>query len=184
MTGRSYAGTTQFGLATTGVPGLETIVPVAGIASWYEYTNSQGISTNTNVAYTEGLAWYCNGRFQDAEDYGTIAEKYGNYLYQLRLDQQRMNGDYTAEGVDGNPLTHWENRDYTLDWENIKCPALIVHGVNDDNVRTKQSDLMYQAYQKASVEAKLLLHQGAHMTPTYPSAKTEMYVGICSMTKS
>ncbi len=46
MTGRSYAGTTQFGLATTGVAGLETIVPVAGIASWYEYTNSQGISTS------------------------------------------------------------------------------------------------------------------------------------------
>lgn len=45
MTGRSYAGTTQFGLATTGVAGLETIVPVAGIASWYEYTNSQGTAT-------------------------------------------------------------------------------------------------------------------------------------------
>ena len=53
MTGRSYAGTTQFGLATTGVAGLETIVPVAGIASWYEYTNSQGISTNSLVNYSE-----------------------------------------------------------------------------------------------------------------------------------
>ena len=40
MTGRSYAGTTQFGLATTGVEGLETIVPVGGIASWYEYSCS------------------------------------------------------------------------------------------------------------------------------------------------
>lgn len=56
MTGRSYAGTTQFGLATTGVAGLETIVPVAGIASWYEYTNSQGISTNSLVNYSERLA--------------------------------------------------------------------------------------------------------------------------------
>ena len=55
MTGRSYAGTTQFGLATTGVAGLETIVPVAGIASWYEYTNSQGISTNSLVNYSERL---------------------------------------------------------------------------------------------------------------------------------
>ena len=63
MTGRSYAGTTQFGLATTGVAGLETIVPVAGIASWYEYTNSQGISTNSLVNYSERLGWYCNGRY-------------------------------------------------------------------------------------------------------------------------
>ena len=74
MTGRSYAGTTQFGLATTGVAGLETIVPVAGIASWYEYTNSQGISTNSLVNYSERLGWYCNGRYLDPDDYATIAE--------------------------------------------------------------------------------------------------------------
>ena len=42
MTGRSYGGTTDFAVASTGVKGLKTIVPVAGIASWYEYTNSQG----------------------------------------------------------------------------------------------------------------------------------------------
>ena len=67
MTGRSYAGTTQFGLATTGVEGLETIVPVAGIASWYEYTNSQGVSTG-RVAYSDWLAWYCAGRYLDPVD--------------------------------------------------------------------------------------------------------------------
>ena len=54
MTGRSYAGTTQFGLATTGAEGLETIVPVAGIASWYEYTNSQGIATRSDPASATG----------------------------------------------------------------------------------------------------------------------------------
>ena len=44
MTGRSYAGTLCYSVATTGVEGLETIVPVAGISSWYSYSNSQGIS--------------------------------------------------------------------------------------------------------------------------------------------
>ena len=87
MTGRSYAGTTQFGLATTGVKGLETIVPVAGIASWYEYTNSQGISTDSDPAYSDWLAWYCSGRYLDEEDWATIEEKYGNYLNQIRNDQ-------------------------------------------------------------------------------------------------
>ena len=167
MTGRSYAGTTQFGLATTGVEGLETIVPVAGIASWYEYTNSQGISTSSNISYSEYLAWYCNGRYLDPTDYATIAEKYGNYLYQIRQDQLATNGDYSA---------HWANRDYTLDAENIKCPALIVHGLNDDNVRTKEFDLMYQAYQKAGVNVKLLLHQDAHLTPSYPAGNLEFYI--------
>ena len=167
MTGRSYAGTTQFGLATTGVAGLETIVPVAGIASWYEYTNSQGISTNSLVNYSERLGWYCNGRYLDPDDYATIAEKYGNYMYQIQQDQLKSNGDYSE---------HWATRDYTLDAENIKCPALIVHGLNDDNVRTKEFDLMYQAYQKAGVNVKLLLHQDAHLTPSYPAGNLEFYI--------
>ena len=167
MTGRSYAGTTQFGLATTGVEGLETIVPVAGIASWYEYTNSQGISTSSNVSYSEYLAWYCNGRYLDPTDYATIAEKYGNYLYQIQQDQLATNGDYSD---------HWKVRDYTLDAENIKCPALIVHGLNDDNVRTKEFDLMYKAYETAGVNVKLLLHQDAHLTPSYPAGNLEFYI--------
>lgn len=158
MTGRSYAGTTQFGLATTGV---------AGIASWYEYTNSQGISTNSLVNYSERLGWYCNGRYLDPDDYATIAEKYGNYMYQIQQDQLKSNGDYSE---------HWATRDYTLDAENIKCPALIVHGLNDDNVRTKEFDLMYQAYQKAGVNVKLLLHQDAHLTPSYPAGNLEFYI--------
>ncbi len=166
MTGRSYAGTTQFGLATTGVEGLETIVPVAGIASWYEYTNSQGVSTG-RVAYSDWLAWYCAGRYLDPDDYATIADGYGKYLNQIKNDQLALNGDYGE---------HWATRDYTLDWENIKCPALIVHGLNDTNVRTKEFDLMYQAYEKAGVPVKLLLHQGTHLTPTYPSQEYEMYI--------
>ena len=42
MTGLSWAGTTTFGVASTGVEGLKTIVPAAGIASWYDHFNSQG----------------------------------------------------------------------------------------------------------------------------------------------
>lgn len=140
--------------------GLETIVPVAGIASWYEYTNSQGIATRSDPAYSDWLAWYCAGRYLDEADWNTIAGKYGNYLNQIRQDQLASNGDYSD---------HWANRDYTLDADKIQCPALIVHGLNDDNVRTKEFDLMYQAYEKAGVPAKLLLHQDGHLTPTYPS---------------
>lgn len=165
MTGRSYAGTTQFGLATTGVEGLETIVPVAGIASWYEYTNSQGVATG-GVAYSDSLAVYCCGRYLDDADYATIADKYGRYLTQIQNDQLALNGNYGK---------HWATRDYTVNAKNIKCPALIVHGLNDTNVKTKEFDLMYKAYQEAGVPVKLLLHQGTHLTPTYPAQQYEMY---------
>lgn len=181
MTGRSYAGTTQFGLATTGVEGLKTIVPVAGISSWYEYTNAQGISTRTNVAYTNTLAAYCAGRYLDSQDgadkgvvdadvsdYASIAESYGSFLRQMQLEQMELNGDYGD---------HWAIRDYTLDAENIQCPALIVHGLNDYNVRTKMFAQMYEAFETAGQDVKLLLHQDGHLTPTYPAGNLVFHIG-------
>ena len=141
---------------------------MAGIASWYEYTNSQGIATRSDPAYSQSLAWMCSGRYLDPEDWATIEEKYGNYLYQLQQDQRESNGDYSD---------HWAVRDYTLNAENIQCPALIVHGLNDYNVRTKEFDLMYQAYEKAGVPAKILLHQDGHLTPTYPSGGLSFLIG-------
>ncbi|MCD8192903.1 MAG: hypothetical protein LUD55_08945, partial [Oscillospiraceae bacterium] len=181
MTGRSYAGTTQFGLATTGVKGLETIVPVAGISSWYEYTNAQGISTRTSVAYTNTLAARNASRYLDSQygldagiedanvgDWESIAEKYGIYLTQMQDEQNELNGDYGY---------HWMLRDYTLDAENIKCSALIVHGLNDYNVRTKMFDQMYQAFTTAGQNVKLLLHQDGHLTPTYPAGNLVFNIG-------
>lgn len=172
MTGRSYAGTTQFGLATTGVKGLETIVPVAGIASWYEYNFMQGAS-NSGVTYSENLASYCAGRLLDLENAcSKLDDQYESYLYTLNQIQKELNGDYDGTGYD-----HWTIRDYTLNAKNIKCPALIVHGLNDENVRTKQFDLMYKAYKKAGAPVKLLLHQNGHLTPTYPAGGTETNIG-------
>lgn len=169
MTGRSYAGTTQFGLSTTGVEGLKTIVPVAGIASWYEYTNFQGIQVRRGANYVDTLAAYCAGRYLDPEDWAAMSPRYTTYLYQLRKDQLDNPGDYF------DPV--WTSRDYTLNADKIKIPALIVHGLNDDNVRTKESDLMYQAFQKAGQDVKFIFHQDGHLTPTYPAGGIEFLVG-------
>ena len=174
MTGRSYAGTTQFGLATTGVAGLETIVPVAGIASWYEYSFMQGVS-NSGVTYSDYLASYCAGRYIDftaSRAKTDFSVGYENYLATINRIQKELNGDYDATGYD-----HWTSRDYTLNAANINCPALIVHGLNDENVRTKQFDMMYKSYQTAGVPVKLLLHQNGHLTPTYPAGGTETFIG-------
>ena len=197
MTGRSYAGTTQFGLATTGVKGLKTIVPVAGIASWYEYTNSQGISTRSSTAYTNTLAAYCAGRYLDSDaaqaaakkanvtdyahsnDYASISERYSDYLGALANQQTALNGDYASQDAAVNNDT-WSIRDYTLNADNIKCSALIVHGLNDYNVRTKEFELMYNAFEKAGKTAKILLHQDGHLTPTYPAGGYVFDIGDSS----
>ena len=182
MTGRSYAGTTQFGLATTGVKGLKTIVPVAGIASWYEYTNSQGISTDSETAYSDALAGYCASRKLDDADWNNIKEDYGNYLQTIYDIQHELNGDYGTTGG------HWSIRDYTADTtqvgpigatgpSQIQCSALIVHGLNDYNVRTKEFELMYNAFAKAGKNVKILLHQDGHLTPTYPAGNLVFDIG-------
>ena len=180
MTGRSYGGTTDFAVASTGVKGLKTIVPVAGIASWYEYTNSQGISTHTNPAYSDDLGFYCAGRYIDENDWNSMKDVYQKYLNRIYNDQIALNGDYGP---------HWATRDYTAGndgkagtastskYNNFNCPALIVHGLNDDNVRTKQFQLMYDAFAKAGKTVKLLLHQGEHITPDYDDHKTSLMIG-------
>ena len=165
--------------------GLETIVPVAGIASWYEYTNSQGISTDSEPAYSDALAGYCAGRKLDADDWNKIKADYGNYLQTIYDIQRDLNGNYGETGG------HWNIRDYTVDTtqtgpigatgpSQIKCSALIVHGLNDYNVRTKEFQLMYNAFTKAGENVKLLLHQDAHLTPTYPAGNLVFDIGDSS----
>ena len=165
MTGRSYAGTTQFGLATSGVKGLKTVVPVAGIASWYEYTNSQGIANS--IPYIVGLAWHVNSRLASPE-WLSIYNSYAGYSQLMRQQETALVGDYGP---------HWAFRDYTVDnwfrdWgpSKIHIPILLVHGANDDNVRAKQSVLMYKSAKQAGVDVRLIWHQGHHMTPTFPAA--------------
>ena len=43
MVGVSYNGTLPNQVATTGVEGLETIVPISAISSWYDYYRANGL---------------------------------------------------------------------------------------------------------------------------------------------
>lgn len=176
MTGRSYAGTTAFGLAGTGVEGLKTVVPVAGIANYYEYISSQGLPLS--IPYTDDLAYLCAGRYLEAGDaawHGGIKVDYEDYLATLQREQFELNGDfgyhflkraYDLTNEQAPELPNGLSEALRISVDQIQCPALIVHGLNDDNVRTKHFDLMYKAFQKAGENVKLMLHQGHHKTPT------------------
>ena len=156
MTGISYLGTMAYEVATTGVAGLETVVPLAGISSWYDYTNSQGLCNYDDNNYTAWLSGICSSRFFDGHDRDTDA-----YLY---YTQWREYVRESALALDGDYGDFWAARDYSAA-DSIRVPALIVHGLNDYNVRTKQFDLMYRAFKSSGQPVKLLLHQNAHDTP-------------------
>ena len=109
-----------------------------------------------------------------------MKDVYQKYLNRIYNDQIALNGDYGP---------HWATRDYTAGnegkagtastskYNNFNCPALIVHGLNDDNVCTKQFQLMYDAFKNAKQNVKLLLHQGEHITPDYDDHKTSLMIG-------
>ncbi|WP_270615664.1 CocE/NonD family hydrolase [Streptococcus koreensis] len=158
MTGLSWAGTTTFGVASTGVEGLKTIVPAAGIASWYDHFNSQGSPLDTGAS--NDLSWlsvYTSGRILDKEDWDKVKDYYAAYITKLNELQHKDGHNYNEEYV---------KRDYTLNAANLKATPLIIQGLNDDNVKPKHFELMVQAFKKAGIDPKVLLHQGNHVYPS------------------
>lgn len=153
MTGGSYGGTLPFEVATTGVRGLKTIIPFAGIANWYDYTNSQGISVYGSGNYTDILAAYNSGGLYIDDDWRVLNDRYGAYLNRLAEDEKDAAGLFA-------PI--WQSMDYSESYEDIGCSALIIQGLNDFNVRTIHSEQMYNAFKKAGQNVKLILHQDGH----------------------
>ncbi|MEU5263960.1 Xaa-Pro dipeptidyl-peptidase [Amycolatopsis sp. NPDC021455] len=151
MMGVSYNGTLPNAVASTGVEGLETIVPIAAISSWYQYYRNDG-------------AVVAAGGFQ-GEDADVLAE----YVYTradrricrpvidgLTRDQDRVTGDYTP---------FWDVRNYRNDVAKVHASVLAVHGLNDWNVKTDQVAEWYEALKAHGVEHKIWLHQAAHADP-------------------
>ena len=152
-TGISYGGTMAYELATTGVEGLETIIPYAGIASWYDYTNAQGVAKHFSVNYADSLAAFNGGAALIANGELVYNARYGSWLYTVAMDEAETNGKYA-------PI--WAALDYSDDYEEIRCSALVVQGLNDFNVTSRQADLMVRAFEKAGQKCSLVLHQDGH----------------------
>ncbi|GHI00742.1 Xaa-Pro dipeptidyl-peptidase [Neobacillus kokaensis] len=152
MTGASYNGTLPNAVAATGVDGLKTIIPVAAISSWYDYYRANG-------------AVIAPGGYQ-GEDADNLAEAVltrsnpevcKDVIAELKRDQDRVTGDYNQ---------FWADRDYVKDADKIKASVLVVHGLNDWNVKTKQFAQWWEALGENNVQRKLWLHQGGHSNPS------------------
>ncbi|GIE90099.1 Xaa-Pro dipeptidyl-peptidase [Actinoplanes regularis] len=151
MIGVSYNGTLPNAVASTGVRGLETIVPIAGISSWYDYYRGNG-----------GVV--APGGYQ-GEDADVLAravltranpEVCAGVMDDLEREQDRETGDYSA---------FWAERDYTRDVDKVRASVLLVHGLHDDNVRTLQAGQWWDALAARHVPRKIWLHQAGHTDP-------------------
>ncbi|MGP3958609.1 Xaa-Pro dipeptidyl-peptidase [Nonomuraea sp. 3N208] len=152
MIGVSYNGTLPNAVAATGVEGLETIVPIAAISSWYDYYRANGGVLAPGGFQGEDLdvlAKYVLTRENGQEACGALMD-------QITATQDRITGDYS-------PV--WDARNYLNDVGKVKASVFVVHGLNDWNVKTKQFAQWWYALAKRHVPRKIWLHQGTHMNP-------------------
>jgi X-Pro dipeptidyl-peptidase len=159
MTGTSYEGTLPIAAATTGVQGLEAIIPDAANTSYYHYYRSNGLvrhpggymGEDLDVLYNfihsgdEQMRDNCDSMIRDDE---------------MANNQDRITGDYSD---------FWAGRDYLNQLDNYKTPTLLSHGLSDWNVMPGHSIRVYEALKKRGVPCQLFLHQGGHGGP--PSMK-------------
>ena len=148
MIGTSYNGTLPNAVAATGVRGLEAIVPVSAISSWYDY-------------YRAGGAVVAPGGFQ-GEDTDVLARAVYTranrsicrpVIRRLTRLQDRRTGDFSR---------FWAQRDYVAEAENVHAAVLVAHGLRDWNVKTQHAAQWYLALRRAGVPHKIYLHQGGH----------------------
>ncbi|MFD7308299.1 CocE/NonD family hydrolase [Promicromonospora sp. NPDC059942] len=151
MIGKSYDGTLANGVAATGVEGLETIVPIGAISSWYDYDRAQGLPFSAN--YPRFLMGYVAGGRHVATDCSAITEALNT----------------AADDASGAHNAFWAERDYRsgsmFDASQVTASVFVVHGAQDTNVDTPNFSRWWTALGEQGVERKLWLTRLGHVDP-------------------
>jgi X-Pro dipeptidyl-peptidase len=145
MIGKSWDGTIANGVASTGIDGLKTIVPIAAISSWYDWFRSDGVSF---TGY--GTPTSLGSNFENSN----ARSRCGAVRTQM-TNGAPSNGDYTAM---------WQARDFVRNASRVKASVFAIHGQNDLNVKTLQYGQFWDAL-PTSVPKKLWFSQTAHVDP-------------------
>lgn len=145
MIGKSYDGTIANGVAATGVEGLETIVPIAAISSWYDYYFAKGAPL-----YDSGPEWLSD--YVESPD----ARARCAAVQQKLVDGAPRTGDWTKL---------WTERDYVKDVRKVDASVFVIHGMQDLNVRPKHFGQWWDGLAENGVDRKIWLSQTGHVDP-------------------
>ena len=155
MTGTSYNGTLPLAAATTGVEGLEVIIPVAPNTSYYHYYRSNGLVRSPGGYLGEDIDVLYDYIHSGAE----AKRPYNNKTVrdtEMRNGMDRETGDYNE---------FWAGRDYLNQMDNMKAALLMSHGFNDWNVMPEHSYRIYKAAKDKGLHAQIYYHQNGHGGP-------------------
>lgn len=151
MTGTSYDGTLPVAAATTGVKGLEAIIPVAPNTSYYHYYRSNGLVRSPGGWLGEDI----DSLYDFINSGDPKQREIGDKLYrdgEMARFADRVTGDYNK---------FWAERDLLKFAKNIRCAVLMAHGLNDWNVVPEHAVRISQAV-KGRVPLVQYFHQGGH----------------------
>lgn len=157
MIGTSYEGTLPLAAATSGVEGLEVVVPISPNTSYYHYYRANGLvrspggylGEDVDVLYdfvasgdtTGGARARCDSIWK----HGIFAR-----------GQDRRTGDYND---------FWDARDLLPHVRNIRAAVLLAHGLNDWNVMPAHSIRIYEEMRARGLPVSMYLHQWGHGGP-------------------
>ncbi|MFS0644466.1 Xaa-Pro dipeptidyl-peptidase [Siminovitchia sp. 179-K 8D1 HS] len=146
MIGKSYDGTLANAVAATGVEGLETIVPIGAISSWYYYYRYEGILFSRNGP-------------------GGLASRVTNSKRVQQCAPIREKIRVAADDDTGNYNEFWAERNYYKDADKVKASVFVIHGLNDYNVKANHFSKWWEALAENDVPRKLWLTQTGHVDP-------------------
>jgi X-Pro dipeptidyl-peptidase len=149
MIGKSYDGTLANGVAATGVEGLETIVPISAISSWYDYSRMNGVKY-----WTDEQPWLAS--YVDTDP----PEKCAAVNADLDKGEDDDTGDYNG---------YWKTADYrdgTIGRASrVHASIFAAHGVNDLNAKDDHFAEWWNALARRGVQRKVWLTQRGHVDP-------------------
>ena len=155
MTGTSYNGTLPLAAATTGVEGLEAIIPIAPNTSYYHYYRSNGLVRSPGGYLGEDI-----DVLYDFVHSGDEAKR--EYNNKTVRDTEMMNG---MDRQTGDYNEFWAGRDYLNQMDNMKAALLMSHGFNDWNVMPEHSYRIYKAAKEKGLPTQIYYHQLGHGGP-------------------
>ena len=147
LIGKSYDGTLANAVAASGVEGLTTIVPISAIASYYDYTRTNGVIQRGNN-YLASLANTVTNPDRRA------------YCAPVRDELSANDGDENGDYSD-----FWAVRDYLKDLDKVKASVFITHGVQDENVRADHFSKWWYGLKERNVPRKLWILRQGHVDP-------------------
>jgi X-Pro dipeptidyl-peptidase len=152
MIGTSYEGTLPLAAATTGVAGLEVVIPVSPNTSYYHYYRSNGLVRSPGGYLGEDVDVLYDFVASGAPATRAVCDRIWKGGV-FAAGQDRATGDFND---------FWAARDLLPYVRNIRAAVLLAHGLNDFNVMPSHSVRIYEEMKARGLPVSLYLHQGGH----------------------